>query len=129
MRYSFKHCNGLTDFKRGTIFINLPDKKFLEDDLFKAHGSQMLARVGAARLAPGAQYIKSLGREYALSMSDWYPASFVSVDIRGTKHVYHFSVVVKNQCPKEPNTQVVEFGISTIAESDNTQLVYAFFKE
>lgn len=126
---AYSHNNGELAFKRGTIALDLPSKQDLET-LFTKHGTATLVYIGAARLATKAKFVKKQGRSFAEDMMDWFPAYLQRVEIRGTKHVYHFIAEnLPNKTPDEESTQKVEFGVSTVAETDDVHLVYAFFQE
>lgn len=128
MKVAFIHCNGDLAFKRGTIAIGLPEKDELTR-LFTAHATCIALIVGAARLAKNKIFNKKLGREFSTKMMQPAKVDFTHVEIRGTKHVYHFESWVANNCPKEKKMQKIEFALSTTNESPNVNLVYGFFVE
>ncbi len=127
-KVSFIHCNGETSFKRGTIALGMPTKDELTR-LFLCHGTCIALMVGAARLAKNKVFNKKLGREFSTKMMAAAKVDLLKVEIRGTKHVYHFEAWVANSCPNEEKMQKVEFALSTIKESDNVNIVYGFFVE
>lgn len=126
MKLAYIHCNGDKSFKRGTIAVGLPTKEELTS-LFTVHGTCMGLFVGAARLAKNKSFNKKLGREFADKMLIPTKCDLDSVEIRGTKHIYHFKVWTANNCPKEPKVQELAFGLSTTSESDNVCVIYGFF--
>lgn len=125
---AYAHQNGDLAFRRGTLAIELPSKEDLEQ-VFDTHSNCTLIKIGVARLAKNRHFVKKEGRQYAEQNLIFCKSYLEKVSIRDTKHVYHFTATVENRCPGEPNTQDVEFGFSTCAESDFCQLVYAFVKE
>lgn len=127
-KINYIHCNGDKNFKRGTIAVVLPSKEDLTT-LFTTHATCIGLVVGAARLAKNKPFNKRLGREYAEKMLIPTKCDLVAIEIRGTKHVYHFKAWTANNCPKEPKVQEIVFGLSTVAESENVAVVYGFFVE
>lgn len=125
---AYIHCNGDKSFKRGTIAIELPAKDDLIN-LFMQHGTCMALIIGAARLAKKKVFNKKLGREYATQMMIPAKADLTEVEIRGTKHVYHFVAWLPNNCPDERKVQCIKFGLSTTLESNNVAVMYGFFSE
>ncbi len=109
---------------RGTIALNIPSKKDLEN-LVNLHGTCTLFYMGAARLKVGLPFVKKDGRDYAESMMVWCKANLLSVEVRETKYIYHFRAEVPSKAPVSNNVQLVDIGLSTIASSEHVCLVYA----
>lgn len=118
--------NNLSYLKRGTLVFELPTKKDLTN-LFNLHGTCTLIKIGAVRLNNKDQFNKKLGVKLAQERMAFVGAFLSKVEIRGTKHVYHFTADVLNKVPGEDKTQQINFGISTVNESDNVQMAYANF--
>jgi hypothetical protein len=110
----------------GTMVFELPTREELEN-LFKQHGTATLMNVGVVRLHPRDSFNKKLGVKCAKEKMSLVPVYLTQVEIRNTKHIYHFQAKVPNRCPAENDTQVIQFGISTIRESDRAVLVYGNF--
>lgn len=127
-KVSFIHCNGDVSFKRGTIAVGVPSKDELTK-LFTVHGTCIALMVGAARLAKNKIFNKKLGREYSTKMMQPAKVDLTHVEIRGTKHIYHFEAWIANNCPNEEKMQKIEFAVSTTNESPNVNIVYGFFVE
>jgi hypothetical protein len=80
----------------------------LRDDLhnlFISHATCIGLPIGAARLAKNKAFNKKLGREFAEKMIQLAKVDFKNVEIRGTRHVYHFEAWVANNCPNENKLQ------------------------
>lgn len=127
-KISYIHCNGDKAFKRGTIAVGLPSKEELTT-LFLTHSTCMAFFIGAARLAKNKLFNKKLGRQYSEKMMIPTKCDLTHVEIRGTKHVYHFRAWTVNKCPKEPRVQEIVFALSTTKESENVNVLYGFFEE
>lgn len=125
---AYIHCNGDVAFKRGTIAVGMPSKEEITR-LFLCHGTCIALMVGAARLAKNKIFNKKLGREFSQKMMQPAKVDLTSVEIRGTKHIYHFESWVANNCPNEEKMQKIEFAMSTTNESVNVNFVYGFFTE
>lgn len=119
--------NNLSCFKRGTMVFELPSKKDLTN-LFSLHGTCTLIKVGAVRLNNKDQFNKKLGVKLAQEKMSFVGCYLSHVEIRGTKHIYHFKATVSNRVPSEEKTQEINFGVSTVNESDNVQMAYANFE-
>lgn len=115
-------------FKRGTIVFELPTKADLTN-LFTLHGTCTLMRIGAVRLNNRDQFNKKLGVKLAQDKMQMTGCYLEYIEIRGTKHIYHFVSKVPNRCPKEEATQDIKFGLSTVNESGLVQMVYAEFHD
>lgn len=128
MKLAYIHCNGDVSFKRGTIAIGMPTKEELTT-LFTSHGTCMALPVGAARLAKNKLFNKKLGREYSAKLMAVAKVDLDTIEIRGTKHIFHFNAWVANNCPDEAKMQKLDFAVSTTNESPNVNVVYGFFVE
>jgi hypothetical protein len=127
-KIAYIHNNGDVNFKRGTIAIGVPEKQDLTQ-LFISHGTCIALVVGAARLAKNKMFNKKLGRQYSEKMMIATKCDLTRVEIRGTKHVYHFKAWTANNCPEESKVQPLVFALSTTAESENVNIVYGFFED
>lgn len=105
----------------GTIALILPSKEELKT-FFDLHASKTMVRVGLAVCSDKDNFVKSIGREKSSGRLTPVVVDIIDVEIRGTKHIYHFET---NMIGAKGFKEVkVQFGISTIAESEHTQLVY-----
>lgn len=111
-----RDTSGLGFQPEGTIILDLPSIEVL-NNLFQTHSTALLVMMGVARCHPKDQFVKKTGRELAQTRMLQSIAEFSNVQVRGTKHVYHFN------CTTGKNK--VSFGLSTIAESKQVCLIYA----
>lgn len=114
-------------WKKGTIVLELPSKVDLHN-LYVQHGTATLIKIGAVRLNKKDQFNKKLGVKLAKEKLQLVGCYLSFVEIRGTKHIYHFESKVTNRCPNEHTDQVIKFGVSTIRDSENVCVVYAEFE-
>lgn len=111
---------------KGTFIFELPPKSEL-DNLFKEHGTCTLFKVGVVKLNNKDQFNKKTGVALAKEKMNFTGCYLEYVEIRSTKHIYHFRAEVPNRCKSQGDKQTIAFGFSTIRDSDKVQVVYAQF--
>lgn len=109
---------------QGTVAVDLVDKAFLMNMLAQ-YGTAALMNIGVARCNPKDQFEKRIGREKAVEHMAVRKVVLEKVEIRTTeraiRYIYNF------ECKIEHPSYIdqIRFALSTIAESDKVQLVYA----
>lgn len=111
---------------RGTIAIALPEKRDLLN-LFEQHGTCTLLGLGISQVHPDDKFDRVVGREVSSQRVMYVKAYLDYVEIRGTKHIYHFKSDIDDTSSTQKRKKVVVFGLATTKESDSVQLVYATF--
>lgn len=108
----------------GTVAVEFPTKEFLQS-MFAQYGNVTLMNVGFARCNPRDQFEKKIGRETALAHMALRKCTLNKIDIRAghrVRYIFEFSCKIEH-----PDYQDnIHFSLSTVAESDKVQLVYAY---
>lgn len=112
---NYCHDRDFIGWSDKTIAVELPSKSTLTQ-LFLTHSTQTLIDVGYTFCNPKDQFVKRMGREIAAFRVKQSVATLKSIEIRGTKHIYHFDI--------RSDGAVVELGVSTVAESEHVCLIY-----
>lgn len=103
-----------------TIAIEFPTKVFFEDSLIKSHSTDILLPVGLSIKSDKDIFNKKIGRQVSTSNIKSIPCSFISLYIKGTKHIYKFRIEKYEHNGKKYN---INFSCTTVKESDNIWLV------
>ena len=102
--------------------VVLPDKHVLE-----SMEQELPIDLGISMVHPDDQFVKKIGRDIAIARLEPKTALLHEIQQRGTRTVYHMSVIVENHKEIQPKHLLIELGISFVPESDHTRLEYAFF--
>lgn len=115
-----------SETNRGTLALELPAKETLTT-LFTAHGTQTIMNIGFSRVNDCDQYDRKTGRELSTSRLLLQVVALKSIEIRGIKHIFHFELKAPSLLRSSKDPQVIKFGLSTIAETNEVKLVYSHF--
>lgn len=126
MKVHFVHQNPgrHSEFKSATFAFILPSKTDLEA-MLKAHANATLIQLGVANVNPKDHFVKKKGRELAESRINLVKVNLEDIGVVGTKLCYHFVAELPSKCPNE-TTQIINFGLGTVAENSTTKLLYAY---
>lgn len=121
----YKHINKDV-YEKGTFSIVPPTKKDLSN-IFDTYSNVTLFSIGVAICSARDPYVKKIGRGFADKNVNLTKTYLQNVEIRETKHVFHFMALSTH--PKTKKELKVFFAFSIIKESDNVRLLYVHFGE